>query len=131
MRGVRIIAIDPDSTDKHISAAHTGFMDKLAYFEELIETAANIEAYAEVTGDNSVDAMQERYERMDEANDAADSSQADVDAARRARNAYFNTDITGLVDTYQRVKANVKAGYGATSAEFKTISGLVFAKIRE
>jgi len=131
MRGVRIIPININSTENHISAAHTGFADKLALFNELIELIANYEGYEVVTGPNSEAAMRAHYAEINDANDAADTTNADVKAAIRVRNAYFNTDITGLVDTYQRVKANVKAMYGTTSAEYKSISALTFAKIKE
>ncbi|MEZ4803065.1 MAG: hypothetical protein R2797_09855 [Gelidibacter sp.] len=131
MRGVRIVPINPNSTADTISVAQTGFADKLAFFGELIEAVANIEAYADVTGANSETAMRAHYAEINTANDAADTSNADVKAAMRARNAYFNTEITGVVDTYQRVKANVKANYGTTSAEYKAISGLEFRRIQE
>lgn len=132
MQGVRIIPINPNRPqDKHISAAHTGFEDKLELFGDLIEIAANYVGYAVVTGRLSEAAIRTHYAALNDANDAADTSEAEADAARRVRNAYFNTDITGLVDTYQRVKSNVKAEYGTTSAEYKAISGLAFTRIQE
>ncbi|MGJ8592424.1 MAG: hypothetical protein ACSHXF_07745 [Aquaticitalea sp.] len=132
MQGVRIIPINPNRPqDKHISPAHTGFVDKLDLFGELIEIVSNYEGYAVVTGRLSEVAIRAHYVAINEANDAADTTEAEADAARRVRNAYFNTEITGLVDTYQRVKSIVKADYGTTSAEYKSISGLTFTRIQE
>ena len=57
-------------------------------------------------------------------------SQADLDAARRERNKCFNEPVVGLVDVYQTAKAAAKARYGVTSAEFKSIKGLTFTRIK-
>ncbi|MGJ8593553.1 MAG: hypothetical protein ACSHXF_13460 [Aquaticitalea sp.] len=130
MQGVRIIPKKYDLPNENYNrASHTGFVDKLGLFGDLIEITANYDGYAVVTGRLSEAEIRAHYAALNDANDAADTSEATLNAARRLRNAYFNTEITGLVDTYHRVKSIVKANYGTKSAEYKTISALVFRRI--
>jgi len=131
LRAQRIIAIDPDETDaKHISACQASFASKLGFYMELVDLVSDEPLYDPIVDDLKVPALVLRGEQMEEANADAYASQADVDADRRARNKCFNEKTVGLVDVYQTAKASAKAVYGVGSAEFRSIKGLEFTRIK-
>lgn len=132
MRGKRVIAIDPNETDEnHISACQTTFVNQLEHLNDLITLVSTVPGYNPVVADLQLTALIARATQMNEANENAEVSQAELSAARRERNKCFNEETVGLVDRFQMAKAAAKAVYGVTSAEFKSIKGLEFRRIEE
>jgi hypothetical protein len=41
------------------------------------------------------------------------------------------TDVTGLVDVAMGVKKYIKSAFGATSVQYKSVSGIHFRKIKK
>jgi hypothetical protein len=130
IRGQRIIAIDPNEENaNHISVCQLTFVDKLEHYTILVNIVATEPLYEPIPEHLKVPALNERADRMNEANTLADISQAELDSYRRERNKCFNEETVGLVDRYLTAKDSAKAVYGVTSAEFKTIKGLAFRRI--
>lgn len=128
--GKRVVKITPGEEDeKHISVSQQSYVQQVQHFEGLIIIAQDEPLYDPPTADLQVLALQTRLEEMIEANKEVTKAQAALNVTRMQRNAFFNDEVTGLVDVCLGVKNNVKAIFGATSAQYKMISGLAFRRI--
>ena len=90
----------------------------------------SIPEYKPNEADLTVESLQTKLATIKSKNSAVVTAEATLDAARISRNALLYTDNTGLVDTALEVKLYVKSLFGATSPQYKQISGIEFTKPR-
>ncbi|MDD4991457.1 MAG: hypothetical protein PHR83_04410 [Paludibacter sp.] len=77
-----------------------------------------------------VEGLQAKLDAIKAKNADAKTAEAALDAARISRNGLLYTNNTGLVDTALAAKLYVKSAFGATSPQYKQISGIEFTKPR-
>lgn len=131
INGNRVVKIDPDEEDKkHISVSQQSYVQQVEHFEGLYLIAQNEPLYDPTSADLKLTALGTKLEDLTLANKEVTKSQAVLKVARMDRNAYFNNPVTGLVDVCLDTKNNVKAIFGATSAQYLMISGLRFLRIK-
>lgn len=106
------------------------FNTKIENFMKFIVLLSTIPAYKPNEGDLTIDSLNAKLENLKLVNSASKTAEAKVDAARRQRDIVLYAPKTGLVDIAMDSKLYVKSAYGATSPQYKSISGILFTKPR-
>ena len=91
---------------------------------------STIPAYKPKEAFLTVDSLYEKLESLKQANAVFVTADAVAEAARRQRDLVLYAGKTGLVDIAMDSKLYVKSAYGATSPQYKSISGLLFTRPR-
>lgn len=109
-----------------ISSSQMSFDSRLDNFDKLIKLLSSVEAYAPNEEELTVAALTSLYNDLKAMNTDVIIAEAPLTNARIARNDVLYKPGTGVVDTSVDVKTYVKSVFGATSPQYKTISGLKF-----
>lgn len=111
---------------KQISAAQQSFDSKLETFDQLIKLLSGISLYVPNEADLKVTALTTLYNDLKTKNTAVTSATVQLSNARISRNDILYKPLAGLVDTAVDAKNYIKSVFGATSPQYKQISGLKF-----
>ena len=106
------------------------FYTKVENFRKFIVFLSSIPAYKPKQSDLTVEALNAKLEALVLINSAYNTADAKANAARLHRDIVLYTAKTGLVEIAQDSKLYVKSAYGATSPQYKSISGIKFTKPR-
>ncbi len=120
------IAAEAGNEVNEISSSQMSFDSRLDNFDKLIQLFSSVEAYAPNEEELTVAALTSLYNDLKELNTNVITAEAPLTNARIARNDVLYKPGTGVVDTSVDVKTYVKSVFGATSPQYKTISGLKF-----
>lgn len=104
------------------------FSTKIENFLKLIVLLSTIPAYKPKEKELTVESLKAKHDALKLANLICITAEAIADAARVQRDVVLYTDKTGLVDIAMDSKLYVKSAYGATSPQYKSVSGLIFTK---
>jgi hypothetical protein len=130
IQGARIKPIKADDEDqKHISASHQSHTQQVEHvdaFIELFDTYPQYTPPAELTAA----AWTTKRDAMKSAMQAVTVSSVDLKMARMNRNFTLYKPGTGLVDVALGVKKVVLGIFGATSPQYRMVSGIEFTKIK-
>ena len=102
------------------------FVSRIDNLDKLIKLLTSVTAYAPNEADLKVTALTTLLTDLKAKNTAVITAEAPLTNARIARNDVLYKPGTGVVDTSVDVKTYVKSVFGATSPQYKTISGLTF-----
>lgn len=117
----------PDApADKTISTSQQSYDQLIEHFSKLIELLASDSNYTPNEADLTVAATQTKLAELKTANTAVVDSYTAWSNSRIERNNILYNPLTGLVPTALDVKKYVKSIFGATSPQFKQVSGLEF-----
>lgn len=120
-------ATDTGDTDTtQISAAQVSYDNQVNNLDKLIQALANIPEYMPNEPELKIETLESLYNDLSAKNKAVTDAHVVVSNARIARNEILYKPHTGLVDTASDVKTYVKSLFGATSPQFRQISGLIF-----
>lgn len=111
---------------KEISTSQMSYDSRLSNFDKLIKLLATVPEYAPNETELSIDGLNALYEQLSSTNSEVINTEVPLSNARIARNEVLYTPLTGLIDLAADVKMYVKSVFGATSPQFKSISGLSF-----
>jgi hypothetical protein len=109
------------------SSTQLGFDDQLQNFDQFIKLLEITPQYAPNESELKLDAIKAYHGDLATKNHTVIETKVAVANARIARNEVFYKPLTGLVDTALDVKTYVKSLFGATSPQYRQISGLVFS----
>ena len=112
--------------DKTISTSQQSYDQLIEHFSKLIELLVSDSNYTPNEADLTVAANQTKLAELKTANTAVVDSYTAWSNSRIERNNILYNPITGLVTTALDVKKYVKSIFGATSPQFKQVSGLEF-----
>jgi len=115
---------------KEISSSQMSFDSRLDNFDKLIKLLAGIALYSPNETDLKVTALTTLYNDLKSKNNAVISALTTLSNARLTRNEIINNSNAGLVSVASDAKAYIKSLYGASSAQYKQISGLEFKTIK-
>ena len=87
-------------------------------------------AYKPKETDLTVEMLNNRLTVLTRLNSALKTADAQADAARTQRDTILYASKTGLVDIAMDSKLYVKSAYGASSPQYKSISGIIFSRLR-
>ncbi len=115
---------------KEISSSQMDFDSRLDNFDKLIQLLIVIPQYAPNEVDLQLSTLTNYYNTLKALNDEARETGTQLDNARLNRNEIFDKDDSGLVDTAMAAKNYIKSLFGATSPQYKQVSGLLFKKTK-
>ena len=113
-----------------ISSSQMSYDSRLDNFDKLIKLLASVALYAPNEADLKVAALTTLHNDLKAKNTAVATATIPLSNARIARNDILYKPNTGLVDTALDVKTYIKSLYGATSPQYKQVSGLEFRTVK-
>jgi hypothetical protein len=144
VRTYRNIRVSEKPTDEEIAAAkaegkelrinvqHNATFDKkVENFGDIIDFLNNSGHYGPNETDISIAGLTAKHEEMKSNNKICSQNTIELDNARMLRDTVMFSKGTGLVDVSLGVKKYVKSAFGATSVQYKSISGLKFKNIKK
>jgi hypothetical protein len=111
---------------KEVSSSQMSFDNRLDSFDKLIQLLDSIPQYSPNEVELQVGTLTDYYNTLSASNAAAAGANTNLSNARLARNEMLYKPGTGLVDTSLSVKTYIKSLFGATSPQYKQVSGLAF-----
>ena len=115
---------------KEISSSQMSYDSRLDNFDKLIKLLSSIPLYAPNEAELKVTALITLYNDLRNKNAAVMTATAPLSNARILRNDIMYKDNTGICDIAIDVKTYIKSLYGASSPQYKQVSGLKFTKVR-
>jgi hypothetical protein len=109
-----------------ISSSQMSYDSRLDNFDKLIKLLASEAEYSPNEADITIEALTTLYNDLSVKNTAVISATVPLSNARISRDKFLYTPITGVVDISVDVKMYIKSVFGATSPQYKAISGLKF-----
>lgn len=119
------------STVKEVSSSQMSFDNRLDSFNKFVGLLDNIPQYTPNEEELKVNTLANYYTNLSSVNLSAIQAETALSNARMVRNEILYKSGTGLVDIAQSVKTYVKSLYGATSAQYKQVSGLAFKIVKK
>jgi len=114
------------ATAKEISSSQMSFDNRLDSFDKLVRLLDNIPQYTPNEEELKVSTLANYYTTLSSANTTAVQAETALSNIRLVRNELLYKPGTGLVDITLSVKTYVKSLFGATSPQYKQVSGLAF-----
>ena len=111
-----------------ISVSRQSYDSLTENFSTLIDLVSSIPSYTPNETELTVDSLTEFNENLQTANTNVINAEVAYSNARISRDNILYAENTGLVDTALDIKKYVKAIFGATSPQYKQISGIKFTK---
>jgi len=115
---------------KEISSSQLSYDNRLDNFDKLIKLLTSITQYAPNEADLKVVALTTLLTDLKAKNTAVITATIPLSNARISRNDILYKELSGLVDIAQDVKSYVKSIFGATSPQYKQVSGLEFKRYK-
>ena len=109
-----------------ISASQMSYDSRLDNFDKLIKLLASVPEYAPNETELTTGSLTTLYNELSSKNTAVINATVPLNNARIARSKVLYAPLTGVVDISVDVKMYVKSVFGATSPQYKAISGLLF-----
>ena len=113
-----------------ISSSQMSYDSRLDNFDKLIKLLASVALYTPNEADLKAAALTTFCNDLKLKNTAVINATAPLSNARIARNEVLYKDNLGLYDTAIDVKTYIKSVFGASSPQYKQVSGLKFTKAR-
>lgn len=129
------MAIDPnsdppvDNGPKTISVSQQSYDSLIEHMEKLINLLSATPAYNPNENELKVASLNTLLASMKASNTSVINANTTWSNARILRNDILYKKITGLCDVALECKNYIKSIYGASSAQYKQVSGLKFRKI--
>jgi hypothetical protein len=119
---------EANNTAKTISVSQQSFDSLIDNFAKLIQAISAEPAYLPNENDLKVATLNTLLTNLKTANTSVVNTNTAYSNSRIARNTELYAPTTGLVDLALEVKKYVKSLFGATSPQYKQISGIKFTK---
>jgi hypothetical protein len=121
----------PTPTDKTISTSQQSYDSMIDHFTKMIETVSQDANYKPNETELKVATLQTKLDSLKSSNTDLVNGFTNWSNARINRNTTLYNPLTGLVQTALEVKKYVKSVFGATSPQFKQVSGLEFTNVKD
>lgn len=120
------VAAESGNVVTEISSSQMSYDSRLDNFDKLIKLLTSVGEYGPNEPDLGIDALIALYGDLSIKNSSVTLAAAPLTNARITRNDILYKAKTGVVDTSLDIKTYIKSVFGATSPQYKTISGLKF-----
>jgi len=117
-------AVAEGKTVKESSSSQMSFDSRLDYLDKLIKMLASVTEYTPNEPELTVDGLTALYNGLSSKNVNVINASVPLNNARIERKNVLYTPLSGVVDISVDVKMYVKSVFGATSPQYKSISGL-------
>lgn len=121
----------PAPTDKTISTSQQSYDSLIDHFIKLIEAVSQDANYKPNETELQIESLKKKLDSLKKTNTDLINGFTNWSNARIGRNSVLYNPLTGLVQTALDVKKYVKSVFGATSPQFKQVSGLEFTNIKD
>lgn len=121
----------PAPTDKTISTSQQSYDSLIDHFAKLIESVSQDANYNPNETELKTATLQLKLDSLKTSNTDLVNTYTNWSNARINRNTTLYNPLTGLVQTALEVKKYVKSVFGATSPQFKQVSGLEFTNVKD
>jgi hypothetical protein len=121
----------PAPTDKTISTSQQSYDSLIDHFTKLIEAVSQEANYKPNETELKTATLQTKLDILKTSNSDLINGFTNWSNARINRNTTLYNPLTGLVQTALEVKKYVKSVFGATSPQFKQVSGLEFTNVKD
>ena len=121
----------PTPTDKTISTSQQSYDSLIDHFTKLIESVSQDANYKPNETELQTATLQTKLDGLKTSNTNLINGFTNWSNARINRNTTLYNPLTGLVQTALEVKKYVKSVFGATSQQFKQLSGLEFTNVKD
>jgi hypothetical protein len=121
----------PAPTDKTISTSQQSYDSLIDHFAKLIESVSQDANYKPNEKELQVATLQTKLDGLKTSNTDLVNAFTNWSNARINRNTTLYNPLTGLVQTALDTKKYVKSVFGATSPQFKQVSGLEFTNVKD
>lgn len=121
----------PTPTDKTISTSQQSYDSLIDHFTKLIESVSQDANYKPNETELKVATLQTKLDSLKTSNTDLVNAFTNWSNARINRNTILYNPLTGLVQTALDVKKYVKSVFGASSPQFKQVSGLEFTNVKD
>jgi hypothetical protein len=118
-----------DITPKTISSSQQGFDSLVEHVTGMIELVSSQPEYGPNEEELKVASLQTYLAGLKTTNTNVINANTTWSNDRIKRDELLYADKTGVVDTCQSIKNYIKSAFGATSPQYKQVSGLLFKKI--
>lgn len=114
------------TTVNEVSSSQMSFDNRLDSLDKVINFLSNIPEYTPNEEELQIITLAALYTSLSALNVAAVQAETALNNMRMSRNELLYKTGTGMVDVALSVKTYVKSLFGATSAQYKQLSGLTF-----
>lgn len=121
---------DEEESSRNNKLRNSSFNTKIENYRNIVLLLSSLLAYKPNEKDLRIDALKVRLTDLKHVNSVAVAAEAAAEAARQLRDIILYADKTGLFDVAMDSKLYVKSAYGATSTQYKSISGILFTRPR-
>lgn len=111
-----------------ISSSQMSYDSRIENFDKLIKLLSSVNEYSPNEEDLKVTSLLALHEDLKSKNIAVINAQIELNNARIRRNNILYAKDNGLIEVAGNVKFYLKSVFGASSPQFKTISGIRFTK---
>ncbi len=118
-------------TDKTISTSQQSYDNLIDHFTKLIETVTQETNYKPNETELKTATLQAKLDTLKTTDSDVANAYTNWSNSRINRNTALYNPLTGLVQTALEVKKYVKSVFGATSPQFKQVSGLEFTNVKD
>ena len=118
----------PTPEDKSISVSQQSYDSLITHFDALIQLVSSEPTYTPNETDLQVSTLQTLLGNLKATNTAVVNAYTNYSNSRITRDSILYTEISGLVDIALEVKKYVKSVFGASSPQYKQVSGLQFKR---
>ncbi|MFC3159646.1 hypothetical protein SAMN05443633_11327 [Chryseobacterium arachidis] len=119
---------ETEQVTKSISTSQQSYNSKINNFSNLIQVLMQSEAYNPNEEDLKVSSLQNKLLNIKDKNTALIIAYTEYSNARILRDQVLYHTTTGLFQTAKEIKQYVKSVFGATSPQYRQISGIQFVK---
>ena len=135
IQGIRASAsqtpVSPESPPPTtISSSQQSYDQIIQHFAGLISVLESEPSYTPNETDLSIATLNDRLTLITQKNQDISNAYTAVDNSRIARNSVLYNSTTSLVSTAGEVKKYIKSVFGASSPEYKQVSGIKFTVIK-
>jgi hypothetical protein len=120
-----------EPTAKTISTSQQSYDSLIDHFTKIIETVSQESSYKPNEIELKTTTLQTKLTNLKTTNTDLINGYTNWSNTRIQRNSTLYSPLTGLVQTALDVKKYVKSVFGATSPQFKQVSGLEFSNIKD
>ena len=121
----------PTPTDKTISTSQQSYDSLIDHFAKLIEAVSQDANYKPNEKELQTATLQTKLDSLKTSNTDLVNAYTNWSNARINRNTVLYNPLTGLVQTALDTKKYVKSVFGASSPQFKQVSGLEFTNVKD
>lgn len=121
-------AKEGEPTAKTISTSQQSYDSKIAHFSNMLQVLTESGEYNPNEEALKTATLQNKLADLQEKNTTLINAYTDYSNAKIARDQKLYDPLTGLVQTAQEIKLYVKSVFGATSPQYKQVSGVQFTR---